>query len=65
MQYQHRWGKTEDNRQRTRLVSTRNETKIEIGTCPACAHQQSAGRLADYGCSKCKLTSLEYWQWAR
>ena len=65
MNYQHRWGKTEDGRQKSRLVSTRNETTIQIATCPCCAHQQSALRLADYGCPKCKLTSLEYWQWAR
>lgn len=58
--YQHRWGQTEERirASRKRQPTTTTPSALVVGTCPACGHQQSAGRLADYGCGKCRLTAL-------
>lgn len=64
--YQHRWGQTEDSRQRSRKASSQPVVQgIQIAICPACGKSQSAHRFEDYGCSKCGVPAKVARAWYR
>ena len=57
MNYQHRWGQTEEriraSRKRQPASAVTGPSGLVIAACPSCGHTQSAYRLADYGCGRC------------